>query len=110
MSLGGIYDALGRERSTSAAKCLFCFQPFEAAPDEQDPIPCIVLNMSKNNMHFNYDIQVEVVKAAIKGTYILRFGYDGMAFTKEDARMALDWYVGCLGSMVGGTLIEELGI
>lgn len=110
VSLGEIYEALGRERSTSAAKCLFCFQPFEAAPAKQDPIRWIVLKMSKNKMHFNYAIQLEVVKAATKGEYILRFGYDERAFTKEDARMALNWYVGCLGGMVKGTLVEELGI
>ncbi|KAJ5550506.1 non-ribosomal peptide synthetase [Penicillium sp. DV-2018c] len=110
VSLGEIYNALGCDRSTSAAKCLFCFQPFEAAPIKQDPMRWIVMKMSKNTMFFNYAIQLEVVRTATKGEYMIRFGYDGRAFTDEEARVALDWYVGCLGGMATGTLVEELGM
>ncbi|KAI3336418.1 putative nonribosomal peptide synthase [Xylariaceae sp. AK1471] len=110
VSLGEIYDALGLERSTSAAKCLFCFQPFEPAPVKQEPMRWIVMKMSKVRMHFNYAVQLEVVKAATKGEYVIRFGYDERAFTKDGAQMALNWYVECLSGMARGTLVEELGI
>ena len=109
MSLGEIYAALGRDRSTSAAKCLFCFQPFESEPAGQNPMHWVVLKSSRNKMPFNYVVQLEVVKAATKGEYILRFGYDERAFTDEDVHFALDWYMECLAGMVRGTLVQELG-
>ncbi|OQE36922.1 hypothetical protein PENCOP_c011G06840 [Penicillium coprophilum] len=110
VSLGEIYNALGLDRSKSAAKCLFCFQPFEAAPTKQDPMRWIVMKMSKNTMYFNYAIQLEVIKTATKGEYMIRFGYDEKAFTEKEAKVALDWYIGCLGGMATGDLVEELGI
>ncbi|KAJ5369521.1 non-ribosomal peptide synthetase [Penicillium cosmopolitanum] len=110
VSLGEIYNALGRDRSTSAAKCLFCFQPFEAAPSKQDPMRWIVMKMSKNTMYFNYAIQLEVIKTATKGEYMIRFGYDERALTDKEVRLALDWYIGCLGGMATGALVEELGM
>ncbi|KAL8936307.1 MAG: hypothetical protein Q9216_005001 [Gyalolechia sp. 2 TL-2023] len=112
VSLGEIYEALGRERSTSGAKCLFCFQPFEAAPPlaQQDPVRWVVLKMSENRMYFNYAVQLEVVKGANKGEYVVRFGYDGRAFTESEAQRALEWYVGCLDGMVRGVVVGELGL
>ncbi|KAL6857396.1 NRPS [Amphichorda felina] len=112
VSLGEIYEALGRDRSVAAAKCLFCFQPFDAvsAAEMQDPMRWIVMKMSKNKMHFNYALQLEVVKAANKGEYVLRLGYDERVFTVEEAQVALGWYVNCLDSMGKGKLVEELGI
>ena len=68
------------------------------------------MKMPKNTMYFNYAVQLKVVKAATRGEYMIRFGYDGRAFTEEDARLALEWYVGCLGGMVKGGLVEELRI
>jgi amino acid adenylation domain-containing protein len=109
VSLGEIYEALGSDHSRSAAKCLFCFQPFEPEV-EQDPMRWVVMKLSKNTMFFNYAIQLEVVKAASKGEYVVRFGYDGDVFTREDARTALDWYVGCLVGMTKTTSVEGLGI
>lgn len=110
VSLGEIYNALGQERASAAAKCLFCFQPFEAASGEPDPMHWVVMKLSRNTMVFNYAVQFEVLKAAAKGEYVLRFGYDERALTKEKARRALDWYVRCLGGMVKGTLVGDLGI
>lgn len=110
VSLGEIYNALRRERASAAAKCLFCFQPFEAAPVEQDSMRWVVMKLGRNTMVFNYAVRLEVVKAAAKGEYVLRFGYDGRVFTKKMARKALDWYVQCLGGMVKATLVGELGI
>ncbi|KAF7593905.1 hypothetical protein BBP40_010607 [Aspergillus hancockii] len=110
VSLGEIYEALGWDRTTTTARCLFCFQPFEPVPAEQDPMRWIVMKMSKNRMHFNYAIQLEVVKAAEKGEYVLRFGYDERAFTTETARMALGWYKRCLDGMAKGRLVGELGV
>lgn len=110
VSLGEIYNALGRDRSTSAAKCLFCFQPFEAVPTKQDPMRWIVMKMSKNSMYFNYAIQLEVIKTATKGEYMIRFGYDERAFTDKDARLALNWYIGCLAGMATETLVDDLGM
>ncbi|KAH1483560.1 Nonribosomal peptide synthetase 7, partial [Aspergillus fumigatus] len=81
VSLGEIYEALGRDRSSAAAKCLFCFQPFEPVTAQQDPMRWVVMKMSKNRMTFNYAIQMEVVKAAAKGEYLVRFGYDERAFS-----------------------------
>ncbi|KAL5363155.1 Nonribosomal peptide synthetase 7 [Aspergillus floccosus] len=110
VSLGEIYEALGRDRATASAKCLFCFQPFEPVTDQQDPMRWVVMKMSKNRMHFNYAIQMEVVKAAAKGEYIVRFGYDCRAFSSDRARMILEWYTRCLGGMVKGKMVGELGI
>lgn len=110
VSLGEIYNALGRDRFTSAAKCLFCFQPFEAAPVKQDPMCWIVMKMSRNTMYFNYAVQLEVIKTGTKGEYMIRFGYDERVFTDKEARLALDWYIGCLGEMATGSLVEELRI
>jgi amino acid adenylation domain-containing protein len=112
VSLGEIYDALGRDRSKSAAKCLFCFQPFEpvTAAEQQDHMRWIVMKMSKNRMYFNYAIQLEVVKAAAKGEYVLRFGYDERVFTKEEVHRALRWYVDCLKGMVQCERVEELNV
>ncbi|KAA8643884.1 putative nonribosomal peptide synthase [Aspergillus tanneri] len=110
VSLGEIYGALGWDRTTTTARCLFCFQPFEPAPAGQDPMRWIVMKMSKNRMHFNYAIQLEVVKAAEKGEYVLRFGYDKRAFTTEKAQMALGWYTRCLEGMGKRRLVGELGV
>ena len=110
VSLSEIYEALGRDRSTEAAKSLFCFQPFEPVRAEEDHMRWIVMKMSKNRMNFNYALQMEVVKGVEKGQYVLRFGYDERAFTSQDARNALDWYVGCLNGMVKGSFVSELGI
>ncbi|RJE24545.1 Condensation domain protein [Aspergillus sclerotialis] len=110
VSLSEIYEALGRDRSTAAAKSLFCFQPFEPVQGEEDHMRWIVMKMSKNRMNFNYALQMEVVKGIDKGEYVLRFGYDERAFTNQDARKALDWYVGCLNGMVKGSSISELGV
>lgn len=110
VSLSEIYEALGRDRSTAAAKSLFCFQPFEPVRAEEDHMRWIVMKMSKNRMNFNYALQMEVVKGVEKGQYVLRFGYDERAFTSQDARNALDWYVGCLNGMVKGSFVSELGI
>lgn len=112
VSLGQIYEALGRDRSVAAAKCLFCFQPFEAvsAAETQDHMRWIVMKMSKNKMHFNYALQLEVVKAAAKGEYMLRFGYDDRAFTAEEAQSALRWYVKCLEGMAKEKLVKKLEI
>ena len=76
----------------------------------QDPMRWIVMKMSKNKMHFNYALQLEVVKAANKGEYVLRLGYDERVFTVEEAQVALGWYVNCLDSMGKGKLVEKLGI
>ncbi|GIC87449.1 putative nonribosomal peptide synthase [Aspergillus udagawae] len=110
VSLGEIYEALGRDRSTAAAKCLFCFQPFEPATPQQDPMRWVVMKMSKNRMTFNYAIQMEVVKAAAKGEYIVRFGYDERAFSSDEARAALTWYTRCLDGMVKRKVVGELGV
>ncbi|EAW21021.1 putative nonribosomal peptide synthase [Aspergillus fischeri NRRL 181] len=110
VSLGEIYEALGRDRSTAAAKCLFCFQPFEPVTAQQDPMRWVVMKMSKNRMTFNYAIQMEVVKAAAKGEYLVRFGYDERAFSAEEARTALAWYTRCLDGMVKSKVIGELGV
>jgi amino acid adenylation domain-containing protein len=110
VSLGEIYSSLGKERSVAAAKCLFCFQPFEPVTGEQDPMRWIVMKMSKVTMFFNYAIQLEVLKAARKGEYVIRFGYDGRLFTKEQVQMALEWYVGCLERMGRGGLVEGFGV
>lgn len=111
VSLGEIYEALERDRSTAAAKSLFCFQPFDPvpAPEQEDHMRWIVMKMSKNRMTFNYALQMEVVKGAEKGEYMLRFGYDERAFTKVEARDALAWYVGCVEGMVEGRFVHELG-
>ncbi|KAL2751784.1 hypothetical protein ACRALDRAFT_1078267 [Sodiomyces alcalophilus JCM 7366] len=112
VSLGEIYEALGRDRSTAAAKCLFVFQPFEAVPaaEHQDHMRWIVMKMSKNTMYFNYALQVEVVKAESKGEYVVRFLYDERAFSAEEAQAALRWYINCLEGMGNRNLVEELGI
>ncbi|EDP52231.1 hypothetical protein EMGR_001523 [Emarellia grisea] len=110
VSLGEIYEALGRDRSTAAAKCLFCFQPFEPVTAQQDPMRWVVMKMSKNRMTFNYAIQMEVVKAAAKGEYLVRFGYDERAFSAEEARAALAWYTRCLDGMVKSKVVGELGV
>ncbi|PKX88642.1 putative nonribosomal peptide synthase [Aspergillus novofumigatus IBT 16806] len=110
VSLGEIYEALGRDRSTAAAKCLFCFQPFEPVTAQQDPMRWVVMKMSKNRMTFNYAIQMEVVKAATKGEYLVRFGYDERAFSSDEARTALAWYTRCLDGMAKGKVVGELGV
>lgn len=110
VSLGEIYDALGRDRTSEAAKCLFCFQPFEPVEGEQDAMRWIMMKMSKNTMKFNYAIQLEVVKAATKGDYIIRFGYDGRAFPAEGANQALQWYIRVLKRMSQVGSVEELTI
>ncbi|KAF4181180.1 hypothetical protein CNMCM7927_000746 [Aspergillus lentulus] len=110
VSLGEIYEALGRDRSTAASKCLFCFQPFEPVTSQQDPMRWIVMKMSKNRMTFNYAIQMEVVKAAAKGEYIVRFGYDERALSSDEARTALAWYTRCLDGMVKRKVVGELEV
>lgn len=115
VSLGEIYDALGQQGSNATrAKCLFCFQPFQPAPDEsaQDHMRWIVMKMSENRMAFNYVVQLEVRKGKSKGEYVVRFEYDERAFTKEDAGKALDWYVKCLDGMVKAPegLVSELEV
>ncbi|PYI02181.1 nonribosomal peptide synthase [Aspergillus sclerotiicarbonarius CBS 121057] len=113
VSLSDIYDALHLDRATAAAKCLFCFQPFDpvsASELAQDSMRWIVMKMSQNKMLFNYAVQLEVVKAAGRGEYLLRFAFDERAFSGEEARKALDWYVGCLGGMVRGSVVGELGV
>lgn len=112
VSLGEIYEALGRDRSTAAAKSLFCFQPFDPVPSpgQEDHMRWIVMKMSKNKMTFNYALQMEVVKGAGKGEYMLRLGYDERAFTKVEARNALEWYVGCVEGMVKKRFVHELGL
>jgi aryl carrier-like protein len=64
VSLGEIYKALGENRDTAAAKCLFCFQLFEPVLARQDHMRWIVMKMSKNTMQVNYAIQLEVTKGA----------------------------------------------
>ncbi|KAF7128709.1 hypothetical protein CNMCM5793_003560 [Aspergillus hiratsukae] len=110
VSLGEIYEALGRDRSTAAAKCLFCFQPFEPVitAHQQDPMRWVVMKMSRNRMAFNYAVQMEVVKAAAKGEYIVRFGYDERAFSPDEARTALAWYTRCLDGMVKRKIVGEV--
>ncbi|GFF64357.1 nonribosomal peptide synthetase 7 [Aspergillus lentulus] len=110
VSLGEIYEALGRDRSTAAAKCLFCFQPFEPVTSQQDPMRWVVMKMSKNRMTFNYAIQMEVVKAAARGEYIVRFGYDERALSSDEARTALAWYTRCLDGMVKRKVVGELEV
>ncbi|PWY87257.1 non-ribosomal peptide synthetase [Aspergillus sclerotioniger CBS 115572] len=104
VSLSDIYDALDMDRTTAAAKCLFCFQPFDpvSAGELEDSMRWIVMKMSKNKMLFNYAVQLEVVKAKGKGEYVLRFAFDERAFQSEEVTRALDWYVGCLEGMAGG--------
>lgn len=55
-------------------------------------------------MHFDYCLQLAVIKAQAKGEYTLRFMYDERAFTEEDARGALAWYVACLEDMCMGVI------
>ncbi len=102
VSLGEIYDALGADRNTAAAKCLFCFRPFEPADaaDKRDHMRWIVMKMSHNTMSFNYAIQLEVGKGAIAGEYVVRFGFDERVFTTEEARAALGWYKECLRGLL----------
>ncbi|KAF4290515.1 hypothetical protein CNMCM8686_001078 [Aspergillus fumigatus] len=110
VSLSEIYEALGRDQSTAAAKYLFCFQPFEPVTAQQDPMHWVVMKMSKNRMTFNYAIQIEVIKAAAKGKYLVRFGYDERAFSAEEAQAALAWYTQCLDGMVKSKVVRELGV
>ncbi|KAF2836604.1 nonribosomal peptide synthase [Patellaria atrata CBS 101060] len=98
VSLGEIYQALGRNRS-EGSKCLFCFQPFEPSSGEPDPMRWIVMKMNKNKMYFNYAIQLEIRKTATKGEYVAQFTFDERAITKSKAQEALDWYKNCLGEM-----------
>jgi hypothetical protein len=99
VSLGEIYKALGENRDTAAAKCLFCFQPFEPVLAQQDHMRWIVMKMSKNTMQFNYAIQLEVTKEATKGEYVIKFGFDDRVFSVERAQAALAWYSECLQGM-----------
>jgi amino acid adenylation domain-containing protein len=110
VSLGEIYAYMGKDRSAAAAKCLFCFQPFEPVIGNQDAMRWIVMKMSKVTMYFNYAIQLEVLKGANKGEYVIRFGYDGTVFTSSQVQEALDWYVGCLERMCKGGSVGDYGI
>ncbi|KAM3532778.1 hypothetical protein MY4038_003955 [Beauveria bassiana] len=105
VSLDEIYGALGVDRDAAAAKCLFCFQPFEpvdtTAARGQDHMRWIVMKMSRNTMHFNYAMQLEVVKGASKGEYVVKLGFDDGVFTVDEARSALAWYEECLRGMSG---------
>ncbi|KAF1836440.1 putative nonribosomal peptide synthase [Decorospora gaudefroyi] len=107
VSLGEIYSSLGKERSVAAAKCLFCFQPFEPVTGEQDSMRWIVMKMSQVRMCFNYAVQLEILKGVKKGEYVIRFGYDGTAFTKEQVELALEWYVRCLERMCKGGVVKD---
>lgn len=101
VSLGEIYDALGQEKETATAKCLFCFQPFEAVDeaDKRDHMRWIVMKMSRNKMAFNYAIQLEVVKGANSGEYVVKLGFDDRVFSVDEAKQALAWYEECLRGM-----------
>jgi hypothetical protein len=68
------------------------------------------MKMSKNRMTFNYAIQMEVVKAAAKGEYIVRFGYDERALSSDEAQTALAWYTRCLDGMVKRKVVGELEV
>ncbi|KAF1359039.1 putative nonribosomal peptide synthase [Lizonia empirigonia] len=98
VSLGEIYSSLGKERSAAAAKCLFCFQPFEQVTGEQDSMRWIVMKMSKVTMCFNYAVQLEILKGVKK------------VFTKGQVQLALEWYVGCLERMCTGGIVEDYGV
>lgn len=112
VSLSEIYEALGVERDVRGAKALFCFQPFEKKFDgkEEDAMRWIVMKMSKNTMKFNYGVQVEVGKGAERGSYVVRFYWDGRVFDKEGARRAVELYGKVLGGLGRGERIGDLEV
>ncbi|OTA99739.1 hypothetical protein M426DRAFT_16133 [Hypoxylon sp. CI-4A] len=91
VGLGDIYNALGVSRSSSAAKTLFLFQPFEPATGKQSNMRWIVMAMSKVTMFVNYAIMFEVFKDA-RG-HRLKMGYDERLFSKDRAKEVLDLYI-----------------
>ncbi|CRG82761.1 Nonribosomal peptide synthetase 7 [Talaromyces islandicus] len=89
VSLSEIYKALGENRHITAAKCLFCFEPFEPVLAQQDRMRLIVMKMSKNRIQFNYAIQLEGTKRTTKGEYVIKFGFDDQEFSVEQVQAAL---------------------
>ncbi|OJJ70923.1 hypothetical protein ASPBRDRAFT_196470 [Aspergillus brasiliensis CBS 101740] len=124
VSLSEIYEALGVEREVGAAKALFCFQPFEKKFDDgngtekEDAMRWIVMKMSKNTMKFNYGVQVEVGKGVERGSYVVRFYWDGRVFEsaedkngmdgKDGARRVVELYKKVLEGLGKGDTIGDL--
>lgn len=97
VGLGDIYTALNADRQDEAARALFCFQPFDPPPSNQDHMRWIVMSLSKNTMFFNYGIILEVFKD-VNG-YKTKFQYDPRALTDDESKSWMQMY---------GRLIERL--
>ncbi|GLB08010.1 nonribosomal peptide synthase [Aspergillus tubingensis] len=112
VSLSEIYEALEVDRDVEGAKALFCFQPFEKKFDgkEEDAMRWIVMKMSKNTMKFNYGVQLEVGKGAERGSYVVRFYWDGRVFDQQGARRAVELYGRVLGELGRGENIGDLEV
>lgn len=91
VGLGDIYAALSADRREEAARALFCFQPFDPPPNDQDHMRWIVMSLSKNTMFFNYAIMLEVFKD-VNG-YRMKFQYDPRALSDRESESLVHLYV-----------------
>ena len=99
IGLADIYKALGVQRCERGAKTMFCFQPFDPPPKEEEEdmkrhMRWVVMAMSTNRMFFNYALMCEVFKA-VDG-YRIKFQYDSQALTDEDGKRVADLYLDIL--------------
>ena len=98
VGLGDIYKAADMERDVYSAKMLFCYQPFDPPPAEQEHMRWVVMALSKVMMTVNYAIMFEVSKT--KKGYKLKMQFDGNVMGKETAERVLDEYKIILETMV----------
>ncbi len=108
-SIQEIYDALGEDRQTKSAKNMFCFQPFEPPPKEQNHMRWVVMSLSQVTMFFPYAIMLEVFKD-VQG-YKMKLQYDNTTFSKADGELLMNAYLQLVQDMIdkaNGTVADMI--
>ncbi|MCJ1247060.1 hypothetical protein MMC30_004271 [Trapelia coarctata] len=111
VGLADIYNAMGVDRETHAAKTMFCFQPFEPPPRrEESDMRWVVVAMGEARMSFNYAFMVEVFRGV--GEYRVKFQWDERVMDGMEAEGVGGLYERILGALVegeAGTVGDVLG-